>query len=235
MEFYDLNARADSPEDLEEALRLARELGFSGLGLVIEYSRDFAREMESLKKQIKTLKPGLDISLGVEIPSTRPGNIKKIAQSLRKRVELILVSGGEPEANRRALETPEVDILCHPSLGRNDSGIDHVMAKLSAKNNVSIEFNFNEIIYVYKKRRSQVLQNLLAAAGLVKKYRAPFTLSSGAQEPWNLRGPSELITLARLLGLPAGDAKRSLSGKILQENRKRLGKGWVMPGVEVGK
>lgn len=233
MKLYDLNVRANSPEDLKETIRLARELGWSGLGIVLEYSRDFSKNLESLRKEIKTLKPGLDIVLCAEIPGDRPSSIRRIAGDLRKRVELILVSGGDLEANRRALETPEVDILSHPSLGRNDPGIDHVMAKLAVKNRVAVEFSFNEILYAYKKRRAQILQNLLESAKLVRKYRSPFILSSGAQGPWDLRGSSELIALGGLLGLGPGETKQSLSGGILQENRKRLGRKWVMPGVEV--
>lgn len=230
MKYYDLHTGSGN---LKETLRLARELGWSGLGLIIPYDRDFSKNLDALKKEIQALKPKLDIALGAEIPGEKPGKIRKTAKELRKKMELIVVSGGDLEANRRALETPEVDILSHPSLGRNDPGLDHVMAKLGKRNDVAIEFNFNEILYAYKKRRSQILQNLLKAAKLVKKYNAPFTISSGAKGPWDLRSPSELIALGRVLGLPNPEIKHSLSEGILQENRKRLGKKWVMPGVEV--
>ncbi len=230
MKYYDLHTGSGN---LKEILRLARELGWSGLGIIIPYDRDFSRNLENLRKEIKTLKPKLDIALGAEIPGDRPGKIRRTAKDLRKRVELILVSGGDLEANRRALESPETDILSHPSLGRNDPGLDHVMAKLAEKNRVAIEFSFNEILYAYKKRRSQILKNFLETAKLVKKYKAPFTISSGTKGPWDLRSPSELIALGRVLGLPNPEIKHSLSEGILQENRKRLGKKWVMPGVEV--
>ncbi len=230
MKYYDLHTGSGN---LKEILRLARELGWSGLGIIIPYDRDFSRNLETLRKEIKTLKPKLDIALGAEISGEKPGKIRRTAKDLRKKLELIVVSGGDLEANRRALETPETDILSHPYLDRNDPGLDHVMAKLAEKNRVAIEFSFNEILYAYKKRRSQILQNLLGAAKLVKKYKAPFTISSGARGPWDLRSPSELTALGRVLGLPNPEIKHSLSEGILQENRKRLGKKWVMPGVEV--
>lgn len=233
MRFYDLNVRADSPENLEETLRIARELGWSGLGLVIPYNRNFSKNLETLRKEVRNMNPKPDIAFGVEIPGGSPGKIRKTARDLRKKVELVLVSGGDLEANRKALETPEVDMLSHPCLGRNDPGLDHVMAKLARENQVSVEFSFNEMLYAYKKRRSQVLQNLLGTAKLARKYRAPFTLSSGAKGPWDLRSPSELIALGRVLGLGSPPIRQSLSGEILQENRKRLGREWVMPGVEV--
>ncbi len=232
MSFYDLYIRV-SPEGLGEAVRIAGELGWSGLGLIIPHGRDFPEKLEALRKEVRNMKPGLDIAFGAEIPGDRPGKIRKTARELRGKVELVLVSGGDLEANRKALEAPEVDVLAHPCLGRNDPGIDHVMARLARENQVSVEFSFNEMLYAYKKRRSQILQNLLGASRLVRKYHSPFIISSGAREPWDLRSPSELISLGRVLGLKDPEIRKSLSGEILQENRKRLSNKWVMPGVEV--
>lgn len=233
MKFYDLHVSAESTEGLKETLRIARELGWSGLGIVVKYDKNLSRSLEGLREEIGKIKPKLDIAFGVEIRGEKPEKIRRIAKDLRRNAGLILVSGGDLEVNRKALETPEADILSHPSLGRNDPGIDHVMAKLARENNVAMEFSFNELLYAYKNRRAQILQNFLEAAKLVKKYKSPFIISSGAREPWDLRSPSELIALGRVLGLKDPEIKQSLSGKILEENRKRLGNKWVMPGVEV--
>ena len=70
MKYYDLHTGSGS---LKETLRLAGELGWSGLGLVIPYDRDFSRNLEELRKEIQTLQPKMDITLGAEIPGERPG------------------------------------------------------------------------------------------------------------------------------------------------------------------
>jgi hypothetical protein len=41
------------------------------------------------------------------------------------------------------------------------------------------------------------------------------------------------MSFAKLLGLDPKRAKFALSPKMLEENRKRLGKNWIMPGVEI--
>ncbi|MFQ5648206.1 MAG: RNase P subunit p30 family protein, partial [Candidatus Aenigmatarchaeota archaeon] len=144
-----------------------------------------------------------------------------------------LVRGGDADLNRAAVETPEVDILAHPWRERKDCGLDHVMAKLAAKNRVAVQFDFSELLHSSKRSRVQLLAQLMAAAELVRKYRAPFIISSGARAPFDLRAPSDLVSFGRVLGFRDPDIKRALSGGIVKENRKRLSGKWVMPGVEI--
>lgn len=180
------------------------------------------------------MKANIDIAFAYKIRTNRPGEIPKLAKRVRNKTELVLVYGGNLEINRKACETPEIDVLTHPELGRNDPGIDRTMANLAKKNSVSVEFNFRSLLLSYGKSRSDVFSNLLNGAKIVKKAKAPFVLTSGALDPHDLRSPSELISFGRILGFNPRDIKTSLSGGMLEENRKRLGKKWVMPGVELG-
>lgn len=218
-------------EDLKKTVGMARKLGWSGLVLVTNWTNE--KDLEKFKKSIKKPK-GFDLAIGVEIKD-KPNRIKELARKLRKKAELILVHGGDLEVNRAAVETPEVDILLHPEFERQDSGLDHVMVKLAKKNNVAIEFGFSDILHSYKKTRSSVIQKLTKNARLVKKYKAPFVLTSGAFSEWGLRSPSELISFGRVLGLKDPEIKGAMSNNIIKENRKRLSGKWIMPGVEVEK
>ena len=225
MKFYDYHVHPEI--DLENMLSMAEKLGWSGVCLAC---RSF-REIEEARNNLR--KTGLEVAFGYKIEARKPAEIAKTAKKIRKRVELILVHGGDPEINRKACETPEVDVLAHPELGRNDPGLDHVMVKLAKENGVSIEFNFRNLLLSYKKSRSDIFSNMTENAKLVRKFRAPFVITSGALEPYDLRPPSELISFANLLGLNTKETKNRLSGKILEENRKRLDSKWVMPGVEL--
>jgi len=68
---------------------------------------------------------------------------------------------------------------------------------------------------------------------LIRKYRAPFVLTTGAFDASGLRAPSELFALGKVLGFQDKEIKLPLSDFIIKENRKRLSGKWVMPGVEV--
>lgn len=224
MKFYDYHVHPEI--DLKAMVANLEKLGWSGVCFVCRS----LEEMEKIKKELP--KTALDVSFGYKIETKNPKNIPKIAKKIRKRVEMILVFGGDPEINRKACETSEVDILTHPEKGENE-GMDYVMAKLAKENNVSIEFNFRELLHTYKKSRAKLFSKMFANAKLVRKFRTPFILTSGALDPWDARSPSELISFGRILGFNPKDVKLSMSGQRLEENRKRLSKKWVMPGVEV--
>ena len=227
---YDLYVQTDQ---LKETAELAKKLGWGGLGIIIPWTSE--ADLNSFREKVKSLK--MDVVVGVELRAKKVSRLKDMARNLRKKVELIFVSGGDPDINRAALSIPEVDVLTHPwgvfSELRTDPGFDHVGAKLGTKNNVSIQFSFGEMLHYSKRSRVQLLANLEKAAVLVRKFKTPFIITSGAKEPFDLRGPGDLLSFGRILGFQDPQIKQAMSGQIVQENRKRLGKKWVMPGVEI--
>ena len=225
MKFYDYHVHPEV--DLGGMLTTLQTLGWGGVCFVCKS----LEEIEQLRKKLAKTK--LDIAFGYKIETKNPDNVSKLARKFRKKAELILVSGGDLEINRKACETSEVDILTHPELGRNDPGFDSVMAKLAKKNGVAIEFNFRGLLMSYKKSRSDLFSNMLENAKLVRKNKTPFVITSGAIEPHDLRAPSELISFGNVLGLNTKQTKHNLSGSRIEENRKRLGRKWLMPGVEI--
>ena len=226
MRFYDMHVHPEV--ELAKILAFSKKLGWTGICLIFKDIKD----LEEAKKELKNVKD-LDISFGIKLEPKNPAEIPRKVEPIRRKADVILVYGGDLEVNRKACETSGVDILCHPELGRDDSGIDHVMAKLAAKNNVTIEFNFRQLLLSYGKSRSEYFAKLEKNAKLVRKYRAPFVLTSGAVSCWDLRSPSELISFGKLLGFDSKKVKSSLFGGIIENNRKRLSGKWIMPGVEI--
>ena len=223
--FYDMHVQMT---ELEKAAEMSKRLGFSGIGVTIPWrSRASLHEIQTSAKKLNS-----DVTVGIEIKA-RPHDIGQLAKSIRRQTELILVRGGSEEINRAALETPEVDILVAPILENGQPGINHILARLGARNNVAICFDFREVMQAYKKTRSNMLTSMMETARFVRKYRCPFVLSSGALGEWDMRGPSELMAFGKFLGFDERQCKGALSGEILKENRRRLAGKWIMPGVEV--
>ena len=227
MKLYDLCVKV---ENLKETIDIAKKLGWDGLGLIIPYSVNYMKELGALKDSVKSLKSGIDLGFGIEINTKDPRDVRKIAKAIRRDVELVVVRGGTPEVNRTALETLEVDILTHND---GDMKINHVLAKLAAKNNVAIGFVFSNILLSYKRTRISLFSDMITNAKVLKKYRSPFIISSGSLSAWDLRSPSDLLAFGKLLGFQENQVNHAMSDVILRENRKRLGKKWVMPGVEI--
>ncbi len=227
MAFYDYHLHS---ENIEETVKTAKALGFSGICITRNWTN--IEDLSSFKKELNQYK-GIDIAIGVEIKEKHT-KIPDLVNRIRKEAEIILVHGGDLEVNRIAVETPGVDILLHPELGREDSGLNHVMInQLAKKNNVSIEFSLNDIIQSSNVSRARLLEKMLFNAKLVKKYKAPFVLTSGAFDSQWMRSRSELFGLGHVLGFQDPEIKKALSDSIVKENRKRLSGRWIMPGVEV--
>ena len=222
---YDLCVRTD---DLKETIGLATKVSWNGLGFLIPYSNKYSKEAKEAKDSIRSVK-GIDVAIGIEIRTKNPNGVKRIAKNIRREVELIAIRGDTPEVARSALETPEVDVL----ILQGDIMINHVMAKLAVKNNVSVGFVFSELLLSYKKTRISLFSTMINNAKVLRKYRTPFVLSSGSFSEWDLRSPSDLMAFGKLLGYQDNQVTRALSDDILKENRKRLGKKWIMPGVEI--
>jgi ribonuclease P/MRP protein subunit RPP1 len=214
MKSYDYCILASS----DEIIRKAEGLGWDGV-CILE-SGTAVKEMPRSR---------MDVMKGLLIETAKPDEARSAAQRARKIQEIVAVRGLNEDVNRIASETPEVDILL-PGPGAR---IDFVMVKLARKNNVAVGFDFSQLLHSSRRERSSAFSVMLENAKIVKKFGAPFVLTSGAVSEWDLRAPSELAAFGRVLGLDAPSIREAMSGKMAEENRKRLGGKWVMPGVEV--
>lgn len=236
MKFYDFHIHSTfsgGESNLEEIASMAKKLGYKGIcfsayPLSKKEESILKTEMERVKKEI-----GIEIFLGLKARSIKE---LKYLVNRRREFDILLVRGGDLKLNREACETPEVDILTHPELERNDSGLDHVCAKFAAKNNVAIEINFREISVSTKKTRGKVLSNISNNINLAKKYHAPIIICSGAVSHWELKSPEVMISMACQLGLELKEAKEAITE--VPEDIIKLVKGrgsgkWIRPGVKV--
>jgi ribonuclease P/MRP protein subunit RPP1 len=208
---------------------MARKLGWDMLCLVVQPD-----QLSNLNK----FRNGLDwrskprLAIGVEISSDEQSQIRKLVSGVRKSTEIVVVRGGTPDLNRMILETPEIDILINHDV-QGKPGVNHVLAKLAKKNNVAIALDFNQLMVSYRLGRIQEFSAMQETAKLIRKFQAPFILTSGARDPWDMRSPSDLLAFGKQLGFSEAHSRKGLSDSIVRENKKRLSGKWVMPGVEV--
>jgi ribonuclease P/MRP protein subunit RPP1 len=215
--------------DALRCLELGRKLGLDMVGLIVPLE-----QLPSLRKLREKrdwrLRPGL--AIGLEAAARKPGQLRKSVLAVRRSAEIVVASGGTEDMNRAALEIPELDILIgHEIDGR--PGINHVLARLAKKNGVAIGFDLGRLIASYRLGRIQEFSSMAETAKIVRRFGAPFVLTSGAREPWDMRSPSELLALGSQLGFTEKESRRGLSGGMVRENRKRLSGKWIMPGVEI--
>lgn len=236
MAYFDLHlhsAFSEGTSSLEQLAATAKKLNYSGFCFVEYFQND-----DQIKKRYSEIekieqKVGIEILLGFE--ARNPHEIELLVQKRRK-FDILLAQGGDLKMNRFAVETPEVDILTHPSFERSDSGMNHVLMKLAKENNVAIEINFREVIINERKSRSKVIANMISNVNLAKKIHTPIIICSGSLSHWELRDPLELISFLTSLGLKIGEAKECLTKipeKIVLQNKERRSQKWIQPGVKI--
>lgn len=222
---YDLCIRLSEEPEIKETIVIAKKLGWNGIGILTTQ-----KKISGLRK-LFSKERNLDIVFGVCLKPKNTRDVRRMASKLRKKAEIITLESPNLDVSRTALEIPEVDILFLP--WNEGNSMNYIMARLASKNNVSIAFNFNELLYSYDRSRTITFSNMLSVARLVRKFKSPFVITSGAKSPWDMRSPADLISFGRVLGFKDPDIKRAISDTIAKENRKRLSDNWIMPGVEV--
>ncbi len=238
MNFYDFHIHSKFSEgesSIEDIVKRAKLLGFKGI-CIVEYFENLNR-MKNLRKIISEVveKIGINIFIGFEAKSS--DELKKLVRK-RREYDVLLVKGHDLNLNRKAVQTKEVDILTHPEFDRKDSGLDHVMAKLAAKNNVAIEVNFREILQSSKNTRSHIIHNITENVRLCEKFKAPLIISSGAVSHWQLKDPKILMSMGVLVGLDLNKAKKALSNtpeNIIKMIKERQTEEWIRPLVKIVK
>jgi len=236
MKYFDLHihsAFSEGTSSLEQLAQTAKKLNYSGICFVEYFQNDdqIKKRYEEIRKVSE--KVGIEIFLGFE--ARNPHELEVLVQKRRK-FDILLAQGGDLKMNRAAVETPEVDILTHPSFERTDSGMNHILMKLARENSVAIEINFREILINEEKSRSKVLANIISNVNLAKKIHVPMIICSGSLSHWELRAPLELISFLMEVGLKINEAKECLTKvpeKIVLQSKERRDKKWIAPGVKI--
>lgn len=228
MAFYDLHVHTTlsiGESTPEETIDFATRLDLNGIGLVRYY--DGTRLP---KKDLEIADASIDIVNAVMLKPKNPEELNILATKVRNSAEVLMVHGGDYDINRAACENQLIDVLCHPELGRKDSGLDHICAKAAAENNVAIEVNFREVLESYKKQRVHIIAAMKKNVMLCKNYNASVVIASGAVTKWNMRSPRDMAGLGNILGLDLGKAIDSVStvpeGLVKQNREKLEGKRW---------
>jgi ribonuclease P/MRP protein subunit RPP1 len=220
--FFDLGTHP-YPEGSSSPARMllaARRLGYDGIGAT--YHQDFFPG--------KAGEPA-GVLRGVEIAAANANERRRGIDRFRNRVDVLAVHGGDEAINRAACEDSRVDILAHPQDDRTP-GLNHIIVRLAADHGVAIEFSLFPIIHNKGGSRVRALAAYRANFALVRKFGAPYVITSGAVSSYDLRDVRAMVALCRLFGMGERDAIRGLA-ECPAGIVRRSEPGYVTEGVEV--
>ncbi len=157
---------------------------------------------------------------GTEIhASTKKDLIQKLKNVNRGDLDYCIVHGGDYKINRLAAGDGRVDIIAHPDILKNGSGIDAVIAKMAAENGVAIEINLGNIIASRGTYRVNMIKNIKTNLMLKRKYGFDLVATTGAKTRYDLRAGDGVYELLKELGLTDDeirDAMAEVPAKILK-------------------
>ncbi|MFH1631280.1 MAG: RNase P subunit p30 family protein [Candidatus Aenigmatarchaeota archaeon] len=215
--FYDLHTNTNDTigeNSIEDMIAVAKRMGLSGLGVV---------RFDKVGKKVHS--DEIDIVDCVMIRTEKVDELNRLIQKFRNDAEVIMVYGGDYDINRAACENSMVDVLCHPELGRSDSGFDHICARAAHGNNVAIEINFREVLELSGRHRASVIANMKKNVMLCNKFGTKMIATSSSISKWDIRTGRELVAILNLFGMDLGIAISSVSTvpeNIAKVNREKL-------------
>ena len=137
----------------------------------------------------------------------REHTIEKKREKIRKNLDkTIIFSSNNDELNKKILEKEKIDILLLNQSKRKDfqkqrnSGLNHVLAKIAKKNNVSIGINFDEIINSKDKEKSNIIARIKQNIKLCNKNKLKMKFVTVDKR--NKRNVHDLKALGLVLGMP---------------------------------
>lgn len=159
-----------------------------------------------------------DAISGIELEARGKKELKKKIGASRG-FDIIFVHGGKANINRHAASDDRVDVLTHPWLDRRDSGVDSIVAREAADNNVAIEFCLDHLML---RNRIKVLSHMRRILKLREKYNFNIIATSGARNRYALRNKLEVKAVLRLIGMGEEDVREvlQLPRKIAEERIK---------------
>jgi len=139
--------------------------------------------------------------------------IRKIS-SLSAKKKKIIVFGSTDEINRIAVDDKRVSMLLQPEAEKNkdfmhyrNSGLNHVLCKLSSANNTAIGFSYDAVKSTKSTKRADLLARMMQNTRLCRKYKTKIVLASFGKK---ISSPYALKSFGATIGMSTKQIKDSL-------------------------
>ena len=248
MKFYDLNLRGQNYEKDLALIKEANKFGWDYLNLnyshdnfdeAIQYKDDLIDELSSIDfnqtyRNKKTNFEHAEISMGINILNANSNDIRKTVNKYRDKSNYISCLGGDLKINRSVCENPKIDVLSRPYYKRRDSGMNHVLAKEAARNNVSIELCFKDILNNYLRYRANVISSFKEILMFHRKFKFPLILTTDSKSIYDVRSTRDIMTFFKSIGFSEEEIYNGFyyyPKQILDFNMER--KSMIVKGVKL--
>ena len=188
---------------------------------------------------------------GVEIEAENENALYTAVRKERQNADFIAVRSSDEKVIRAAADSSDVDMVVPVSYSsyskkspQNDASnlhasggqINHIIAKIAKDKKTAFGFDIYPFLQTKGYRRSKIFADCMEMIPVLRKYRVPILLLSGANSFYDVRGPYEREAFGSLLGLSREEATAAVSknpaGIIEMRKKQKSGK-MILSGVEI--
>ena len=166
----------------QEFIKMAEHLGITEL--VFAYSKLPPKPLPT------TAKVKVRIAILAE-----PKNV----QATKRKAGFVITKASSTEQDRFLFEKAKPDIIFEleqsqrpDGLFQRNSGLNHIMAALAAKNEMTVAFSFSSILNSSGFRRAQIMGRMAQNLVLCRKYKVKTLFASFANSPLEMRSEHDL-------------------------------------------
>lgn len=171
---------------------------------------------------------------------------KNIQQEARKlRSKEVVIAKGDDKLNRLASDCWEIDLIGSPEthtdkdfMHQMNSGIDYVIARACSEKDITIEFNFGNVLNSHGRNRSKILARMAQNVRICRGTKTGMIITSGSKEKYGLRAPRDLMAFGLVLGMTLTEAQEAVSlnpQKVLKRSEDRKNPDIILKGLTVKK
>lgn len=138
-------------------------------------------------------------------------NIEKTKQLLKKAEKPVIIAAQDDIFNRKMLEYGKFDLLLglekierKDKLKQLDSGFNHVLAAIAAKNKIEIGVDLNQIRKLDKKEKAKQLARIIQNIKISRKNKVNIRF-------FNFKEKKDVFSLMQNLGASSKQAKEAIS------------------------
>ncbi|MET1124093.1 MAG: RNase P subunit p30 family protein [Archaeoglobaceae archaeon] len=189
-----------------------------------DFIRFFPERLEDLgfRSYVIFAENGCAVAIDAESPEELRKKLRKVREDV-----LVGVIGRNRSVCREAVMRKKVDVL----LDCDERELDYGTIKLAAEKDVTIELGMSKFLRARGLRRAKLFDQLREEVRIIRKFDAPFVVTTAAESVWELRSRKQVETFFAFFGCDIGKA-RGYAERLV---RRYFDPNYIMDGFEVEK
>ena len=233
--FADLNLRApiNNTSQIERMVKNAHELGYSLVGIPLP---PFVRQEQISQLRKFCREANIDFATRVDFFPRTSNELLHSLRRFRRKFEIISVLCNTKEVARQAAKDRRVDLIQFSATNLRKRFFDEAEAELASQAFSSLEVEIAPFLQLVGASRIRLFSSLQTEVALAEKFKVPVTISSGATNKYQMRGPRDCAAFATLFDMSQSSALKALLENpfaIVERNREKLSPEYVAPGIRV--